>query len=378
MPKRKPSNITVDPKYVEMLQMRNPIDPDLELVDPTPNIYVMFQVFDARFFQNQLNACEVKWSPQMTQCAGICCYAGRSSGYCSIRLSKPLLALRPRKDLVETLLHEMIHALLFINGNRDGHDGHGPEFQSHMYRINNEIGSNISIYHSFHNEVNHYRQHWWRCNGSCRTSKPYFGYVKRSKNRAPSKNDLWWAEHQVKCGGEFLKVKEPENYGKKVSVRNKKENVGDAKGDGDAKQPTIFDFFNKNDSPSPKKIENSPTKKLFPGEGQLLGGSIRVAPDTNNDGIQVLDFLPTNSNGGSSEKKDKNITNVMDLIGKEKTNLSSLRKNVKNNSLPYNRTSGAPIIEIINLIPSQGKPLHSQYNKKKCSEIEIIDEIIIL
>jgi hypothetical protein len=37
------------------------------------------------------------------RCAGVCCYEGRG-GLCSVRLSLPLLKLRPRKDLVETLL----------------------------------------------------------------------------------------------------------------------------------------------------------------------------------------------------------------------------------------------------------------------------------
>ena len=37
------------------------------------------------------------------RCAGICSYEGRG-GLCSIRLSEPLLKLRPRKDLVQTLL----------------------------------------------------------------------------------------------------------------------------------------------------------------------------------------------------------------------------------------------------------------------------------
>jgi hypothetical protein len=32
-------------------------------------------------------------------------------------ISIPLLKLRPRKDLVETLLHEMIHAYLFVTDN---------------------------------------------------------------------------------------------------------------------------------------------------------------------------------------------------------------------------------------------------------------------
>lgn len=59
---------------------------------------------------------------------------------CSITLSEPLLKLRPRKDLVETLLHEMIHAYLFVTNNNQDRDGHGPEFHKHMYRINAEAG----------------------------------------------------------------------------------------------------------------------------------------------------------------------------------------------------------------------------------------------
>ena len=40
---------------------------------------------------------------QFFRCAGVCSYEGRG-GLCSIRLSEPLLKLRPRKDLVQTLL----------------------------------------------------------------------------------------------------------------------------------------------------------------------------------------------------------------------------------------------------------------------------------
>ncbi|XP_065060080.1 DNA-dependent metalloprotease SPRTN-like [Rhopilema esculentum] len=38
-------------------------------------------------------------------------------------------------------------------------------------------------------------------------------------NRAPSKNDTWWAEHSRTCGGQFKKIKEPEDYGKKGNKR---------------------------------------------------------------------------------------------------------------------------------------------------------------
>lgn len=153
----------------------------------------------------------------------------------------------------QTLLHEMIHALLFVTQNNRDRDGHGPEFCKHMNRINKASGTKITVspyftqvnacrsvthmlivvsdfsppsfqvYHSFHDEVDVYRQHWWRCNGPCQNRKPYFGYVKRAMNRAPSALDPWWEDHRRTCGGTYVKVKEPEGYGKKGKKDAKKE-----------------------------------------------------------------------------------------------------------------------------------------------------------
>ncbi|XP_016818647.1 sprT-like domain-containing protein Spartan isoform X3 [Cricetulus griseus] len=190
------------------------VDASWELVDPTPDLQALFLQFNDRFFWGQLEAVEVKWSVRMTLCAGICTYEGRG-GMCSIRLSEPLLKLRPRKDLVETLLHEMIHAYLFVTNNDKDREGHGPEFCKHMHRINQLTGANITVYHTFHDEVDEYRRHWWRCNGPCQHKQPYYGYVKRATNRAPSAHDYWWADHQKTCGGTYIKIKEPENYSKK-------------------------------------------------------------------------------------------------------------------------------------------------------------------
>uniref|UniRef100_A0A8C3WVC0 DNA-dependent metalloprotease SPRTN n=1 Tax=Catagonus wagneri TaxID=51154 RepID=A0A8C3WVC0_9CETA len=190
------------------------VDASWELVDPTPDLRALFVQFNERFFWGKLEAVEVKWSLRMTLCAGICSYEG-NGGMCSIRLSEPLLKLRPRKDLVETLLHEMIHAYLFVTNNDKDREGHGPEFCKHMHRINRLTGASITVYHTFHDEVDEYRRHWWRCNGPCQYKKPYFGYVKRATNRAPSAHDYWWAEHQKNCGGTYIKIKEPENYSKK-------------------------------------------------------------------------------------------------------------------------------------------------------------------
>lgn len=118
---------------------RSLTDPSWEIIDPTPDIHNLFIAFNERFFYNQLGSVCVCWSKRMTTCAGICSYQGRG-GMCSIALSEPLLKLRPRKDLVETLLHEMIHAYLFVTNNNRDRDGHGPEFHKHMNRINQEAG----------------------------------------------------------------------------------------------------------------------------------------------------------------------------------------------------------------------------------------------
>ena len=75
-----------------------------------------------------------------------------------------------------------------------------------------------------------YRQHWWKCDGPCQHQKPYFGFVKRAMNRAPSANDPWWGDHQRTCGGTYNKVKEPEGYGKKKGkAQPGKDNMAEVK-----------------------------------------------------------------------------------------------------------------------------------------------------
>lgn len=190
------------------------VDHSWEMLDPNPDIHGLFLAFNRQYFWSTLDSVIIQWSKRMTVCAGLCRY---QNGFCSISLSEPLLKLRPRKDLVETLLHEMIHAYLFLTNNKDhiNRDGHGPEFCKHMYRINVAAGTKISIYHDFSEEVDVYKIHWWKCNGPCQYKKPFYGSVKRCKNRAPGPYDRWWAHHQATCGGVFIKVKEPEGFGLK-------------------------------------------------------------------------------------------------------------------------------------------------------------------
>lgn len=298
-----------------------------ELIDPVPDIHNLFQNFNIKFFNGKLACVELEWSKRMYQCAGIC-YSRRSRTHmsCVIRLSEPLLKLRSRKELVETLLHEMIHAFNFIRGIMEENGGHGKNFLAKMHEINRLAGTNISVYHSFHDEVELYKKHWWRCDGRCRTQKPYFGYIKRTSNRAPSKNDFWWNQHEQNCGGKFVKVKEPEKVEKKKDDKPKldgptKRKVPIKSKDQKPKDNDIRKFFpnislnsssdfseTDNDKilqgPSTSKaITSSETDKIkifTDGQGTKLGG-------TGNGRSRLLDmFSPkTQPIAPSSAKKPK-------------------------------------------------------------------------
>ncbi|RUS90566.1 hypothetical protein EGW08_001654 [Elysia chlorotica] len=253
----------------------SPVDPSLEVTDPNPDIRELFLQFNDQFFWGKLLGIEVKWSPRMTLCAGLCVYEGHG-GLCSVRLSLPLLKLRPRKDLVETLLHEMIHAFLFVTDHEKDHDDHGPNFKKHMNRINKETGADISIYHTFHDEVASYQQHWWKCDGPCQKRPPYYGMVKRAMNRAPSLRDPWFGEHQATCGGTFLKVKEPEGYGQKK---------------GKAK-------VEKND----KLQSGTSDLRAFVGKGVTLGGS-----STFGKSVPTSSLKGANGTGNRDNGKEKGL-----------------------------------------------------------------------
>ncbi|KAF1505391.1 SprT-like domain-containing protein Spartan, partial [Eudyptula minor novaehollandiae] len=355
------------------------VDEAWELLDPSPDVHGLFVQFNETLFWGRLAAVEVSWSPRMTLCAGVCRYEGKG-GMCSIRLSEPLLKLRPRKDLVETLLHEMIHALLFVTNNDKDRESHGPEFCKHMRRINRLTGANVTIYHTFHDEVDLYRQHWWRCNGPCQNRKPYFGYVKRSMNRAPSARDFWWIEHQETCGGTFTKVKEPENFSKKSKEKTQP-----------AKLPN-------SELTSKGKTQTCDTQDLMPfsGKGYRLGGgdgglsekstnsssSVRNSETPGSQHRSTPKTIPIPKNEIKFEKSPRSgiFFPLYTDDASEKINLASKREFPKPsvaNTKAYKNVSGSPIKiarvteEKSNQGSASGKrvvPLHNRPRKQICFE----------
>ncbi|GFE54424.1 metalloprotease, putative [Babesia ovis] len=185
---------------------------EFEIVD----VHEAFRHFNEICFDQTLDAVVVSWSRRLTLSAGRCRFkvplnqqnviVCQGNQYCEITLSEPILKYRSAKECKETLLHEMIHAYLFLTKTYKNVKAHGKEFLWHMHRVNDITGLNVTIHHNFHEEVAYHRRHVWRCSGPCRTHPPYFGYLRRARNMAPGPRDRWWNNHKAFCGGTFVKV----------------------------------------------------------------------------------------------------------------------------------------------------------------------------
>jgi hypothetical protein len=107
-----------------------------EDVNAIYDIYVLFKYYNEFFFDGILEKCTIEWSTKMTLCAGTC--ENKGFGSCSIKLSEPLLKFRTPNELKETVLHEMIHAFLFLTDPQSclKEGGHGKEFKDIMNNIN--------------------------------------------------------------------------------------------------------------------------------------------------------------------------------------------------------------------------------------------------
>ena len=191
------------------------------------DVFEYFSIYNQLYFEEKVGCVRLEWSKKMTLCAGV--FSVRNNEPV-IRLSEPLLKFRSIKEIKETLLHEMIHAWVFVEeyDQSDDRSGHGIHFKMKMYEINKNTGLNITVYHSFHEEVDFYRKHIWRCEGKCRNQPPYYGYVKRAMNRAPGHYDSWWNQHLKNCGGKFIKIQGNENTqqeGKRKKVEDKKNKI---------------------------------------------------------------------------------------------------------------------------------------------------------
>jgi rubrerythrin len=188
--------------------MRRTKDPHALLLE-TENIDVqaLFNAYNSLYFDDKLKGMQVRWSNKMTLCAGQFQWGKKDLKHgAEIVLSEPLLKMRPKSDTLNTLMHEMIHAYLHVTDQRDTSD-HGTLFTHWMKLLNEAERATISIYHTFHDEVDHYRQHVWACD-KCGN------IVKRAMNRDPNApcgpQDVNFYAHKQICDGSYVKIHAPE------------------------------------------------------------------------------------------------------------------------------------------------------------------------
>ncbi|KAF2120623.1 SprT-like family-domain-containing protein [Lophiotrema nucula] len=287
--------------------------------EPFVDIHELFGYYDVLYFRKLLvPRVEVIWSPRLTLCAGICELSKdpETGKFTRIRLklSTPLLQYRPRSDTINTLLHEAIHAYFFIttswrHSRGDDGTGHGIGFQLLADAISNHGNYEITIYHTFHDEVESYRTHVWRCDGPCKSQPPYFGLVKRSMNRSPGKSDTWWARHEVECGGTYTKIQEPELTKKQRDAMSKKERAG--------LQKNKIDAWVKNDRKENGKLGGETSDKPI-----LLEDEVEALTKSTNKKRKaariVIDDFFTAAGTSNGQKRPREDTNDDEMLVIEK------------------------------------------------------------
>lgn len=181
------------------------IEHDNLIINHLPDIHELFKIYDLRLFEGILSDnVMLKWSNRMKSCAGVCKI---DVTQIHISLSRPILQYRCIKDIIDILLHEMIHAYLFIKNGFRNRRSHDSTFIQLMRSINAKEGANITIFHSYSNEVSYLKKFKWQCSGPCRNIPPYYGWIEKSVNKPPGPLDPWWYSHQKSCGGSFVPIK---------------------------------------------------------------------------------------------------------------------------------------------------------------------------
>lgn len=178
-------------------------DPRLEELDPNPDIHKLFATFDQKFFEGLLieKGIQLKWAKNLTSTAGA--YYRQKK---TIKLSERLIQQRPRSDLVNTLLHEMIHAYVHQKGLPGS--SHGTSFLLNMNRINKAAGTDITVFHSWRAEVKALKKYHWRCTGqTCQAYGPTRGIISLPTQRKPNRFDHSFRFHEkYNCSGTFESI----------------------------------------------------------------------------------------------------------------------------------------------------------------------------
>jgi predicted SprT family Zn-dependent metalloprotease len=123
-----------------------------------PELYSLFKKLNDEYFQSALVDVQVEWTAKMTaRAAKFESRKKKKKGGSDdeeelvIKLSQSLMRSMPQQEARDILLHEMIHAFLYIKGTNE--EGHGEEFVKMASLIDNIAHTNIPLKHDNRGET---------------------------------------------------------------------------------------------------------------------------------------------------------------------------------------------------------------------------------
>ena len=110
------------------------------------DINQLFVEFDFIFFESIVSKVfSLSFSNKLVSKAGICDYKN-----CIIKLNRNLLDYLNEKSVKEVLLHEMVHAYIYLAHRSPEHLKHGKLFKKYSKIINETLQINITVTHNYH------------------------------------------------------------------------------------------------------------------------------------------------------------------------------------------------------------------------------------
>lgn len=148
-------------------------------------------------------------------------------------------------------------------------------------------------------------------------------------NRAPGPSDFWWIEHQQSCGGQFIKIKEPENF-KTKNTKNNKKSITISK--NTHKENNLTDWLKNSDNSFGQHKSNDISKsKIIPILKMSNTGNEKIKNIHKSNG-SPLNSKINNKPLDSNLKKLGNNTNNVHGWGVGGPNSSSSASKVVNNN----------------------------------------------
>lgn len=203
------------------------------MAEPGPDIHELFCHYNSIYFDDALSTCFVSWAPRLTSSMAASCDC-TVEGHCEIQLSVLLLKCRSSADLKNILLHEMIHAFMWIMHKNNNHSDHGSIFWKIANSMNSNLkddlqrpssGYNITSHHGFPNEEKTSRAHLWMCT-SCGESSHSDCLEKKGSDNDCGNRLCGWHKHKKLCSGRCENVNDVSGFkdtGKSIGVQENAE-----------------------------------------------------------------------------------------------------------------------------------------------------------